>query len=169
MGWRCPVCKVCKGRGSGALSLTGLFRDDASPAAGLGVVTDATWAPGLMQGRGEAPPVGGRGLACLPSRGMCRIVTNKVSDVGEFCYGVDRTGFSPVQSHDSSEFMTDTFCVVVWFEGTSELVDWFDTKKAAASCAAAWNREAETEGTGSGVRRYGADDYFTVELAADWS
>ena len=65
--------------------------------------------------------------------------------------------------------MADQFCVLVWFEGTCELVDWFDSKAAATSCAAAWNRQAEDEGTGSGVRRYGADDYFTVELAADWS
>ena len=65
--------------------------------------------------------------------------------------------------------MTDRYCVVVWFEGTSELVDRFDNREAAQSCAASWNREAEDEGTRSGVCRYGADDYFTVELAADWS
>ena len=65
--------------------------------------------------------------------------------------------------------MIDSYCVIVWFEGTSELVDWFDSKRAAQTCATAWNRQAEQEGTGSGVRRYGADDYFTVELAADWS
>ena len=64
--------------------------------------------------------------------------------------------------------MTDRYCVVVWFEGTSELVDWFDTKGAAQSCAAAWNREADDEET-YGLRRYGADDFYTVELTADWA
>lgn len=65
--------------------------------------------------------------------------------------------------------MSERFCVVVWFEGNHELVDWFESKRDATSCAAAWNREAENEGTGSGVRRYGADDYFTVELASDFA
>ena len=65
--------------------------------------------------------------------------------------------------------MTDRYCVIVWFEGTSELVDWFDSKATATSCAATWNRQAEEEGPCSGVRRYGADDFYTVELAADWA
>ena len=96
-------------------------------------------------------------------------ILSEFSAVGELAASVLKERGSLRSNPTTQTLMTDQFCVVVWFEGQNELVDWFDTKAAAQSCAAAWNRQAEEEGTGSGVMRYGADDFFSVELAADWA
>lgn len=54
-----------------------------------------------------------------------------------------------------------SYLVICWAQGTSDLVDSFETKEAATSYAKELNQWAETS-------KDVADDYFTVELAKDW-
>lgn len=54
------------------------------------------------------------------------------------------------------------YLVIFWKEGTSEFVDSFETKATATSYAKELNDWAETS-------KEVSDDFFTVELASDWS
>ena len=54
------------------------------------------------------------------------------------------------------------YCVICWFEGTCELVDWFDSKAEATAEAKELNQQAEHS-------KVVSDDFFTAEPVADWT
>lgn len=53
------------------------------------------------------------------------------------------------------------FCIILWKEGSSEFIESFESKATANHFAKQWNIEAETSKDAS-------DDYYTVELIADY-
>ena len=53
------------------------------------------------------------------------------------------------------------YCVICWFEGTSELVDWFDSRAEATAEAKELNQAAENS-------KEVSNDFYTAELCSDW-
>ena len=54
------------------------------------------------------------------------------------------------------------YCVICWFEGTTELVDWFDSKAEATAEAKELNRQAEHS-------KEVSNDFYSAEPVADWT
>ena len=54
------------------------------------------------------------------------------------------------------------YCVICWFEGTTELVDWFDSKAEATAEARELNQQAEHS-------KEVSDDFYSAEPVADWT
>ena len=62
--------------------------------------------------------------------------------------------------HDPGQ--SKMYCVICWFEGTTELVDWFDSKAEAFAEAKELNQAAEHS-------KEVSNDFYTAELCSDWS
>jgi hypothetical protein len=54
------------------------------------------------------------------------------------------------------------YCVICWFEGTTELVDWFDSRAEATAEARELNRQAEHSNEVS-------NDFYSAEPVSDWA
>ena len=63
-------------------------------------------------------------------------------------------------SHDPGQL--DMYCVICWFEGTTELIDLFDSKAEATAEARELNQQAEHS-------KEVSNDFYSAELVSDWT
>ena len=75
------------------------------------------------------------------------------------CYAVEELR-DQFNSHDPGQLKM--YCVICWFEGTTELVDWFDSRAEARAEAKELNQAAEHS-------KEVSNDFYTAELCSDWS
>ena len=75
------------------------------------------------------------------------------------CYAVGEPAVVG-SSHDPGQL--DMYCVICWFEGTTELIDSFDSKAEATAEAKELNQQAEHS-------KEVSNDFYSAELVSDWT